>query len=84
MTDDRERIEGTAEMLLAAVREAGHWISGDGRVREETAADLLGIAVGTLANWRSAGTAPPHYSIGRPTYRLIDLAAWIEAARINS
>ncbi|MDR6535593.1 hypothetical protein [Variovorax soli] len=72
-------------MLRTAAREAGAFISGDGRVHEEVAAALLGIAPGTLANQRRAGTGPIFYRVsGRPTYRLIDLAEVIERGRCVS
>ena len=76
------RVEETERLLLAAVREGGRWISGDQRVSEETAAWLLGIAPGSLANRRHAGTAPPSYRpAGKVTYRLRDLAEFIEESR---
>jgi len=81
---DLDRIEATRAALDAACREAGAWVSGDGRVGEETAAELLGIAPGTLANRRANGSAPRHYRLGggghRITYAVLDLAVWIESA----
>ena len=79
MSDDRTA--QTARALEDAARAAGMWISGDGRVIEADAAALLGLAPGTLANLRSAEMAPTHYRAGRVTYRLGDLAQWIEARR---
>ncbi|MDN8615490.1 hypothetical protein [Variovorax ginsengisoli] len=83
MTDDLEaRIQATEQALRAAVERAGAFVSGDGRVHEEVAAPLLGIAPGTLANQRRAGTGPAFYRVsGRPTYRLRDLAETIERGR---
>ena len=78
------RVEETERLLLVAVREAGHWLSGDQRVTEEVAAELLGITPATLANKRAAGTAPAHYRTGRITYRLRDLSEHIEAARVDA
>ena len=82
MNDLQSRAEATARLLHAAVRESGAWISGDLRVSEATAAELLGFAPGTLANQRSEGRSPPFFRVaGRPTYRLHDLATFIEASR---
>lgn len=82
-----DRIAATARMLEAACRESGHSITGDGRVGDVAAADLLGFTTSTLANWRTAGQGPTHFRIGghghRVTYRLTDLAAWIESSRIE-
>lgn len=79
------RIEATRRALKASCRDAGAWISGDGRIGEEDAARLLGISSGTLANKRADGTAPPFYQLGggghRITFALFDIASWIESAR---
>ena len=73
--------------LTASARECGMWISGDGRVGEADLAALLGFSSKSLANMRSAGEAPPSYKPGgqghRVTYRLTDVAAWIEDKRQN-
>ena len=40
--------------------------------------ELLGVPVGTLANWRSARTGPPFVKVGRHVrYRTGDVDAWI-------
>jgi hypothetical protein len=83
--DSDTRISACEAMLLRAAQEAGAFVSGDGRVHEEVAAALLGIAAGTLANQRRAGTGPAFYRVsGRPTYRLSDLAQVIERGRCIS
>jgi len=83
--DHASRVAGTVRTLTDAVRESGEWLSPDGRVGETTAAWLLGLAVGSLANARTEGRAPPHYRLGggghRVTYRISDLADWIEGTR---
>lgn len=85
MSDPLARIEACRRALEATCRESGAFISGDGRIGEEVAAELLGVASGTLARRRTEGTGPPSYRLGggghRVTYHLDDLAAWIEAAR---
>lgn len=85
MSDQASRTAACEAMLRTAAQEAGAFISGDGRVHEEIAAALLGIAAGTLANQRRAGNGPPFYRVsGRPTYRLRDLAEVIERGRCVS
>lgn len=80
-----EQVDTTEQALRAAAIEASMWISGDGRVLEADAATLLGLALRTLQNKRGNGTAPPTYKVGaRITYRLHDLAQWIEAHRDHS
>lgn len=75
----------THERLLAACRELGCIITGDGRVSESDAAVLLGLTPGSLKNKRLLGCAPPHYrrpaGNSRVSYRLTDLADWIDEAR---
>jgi hypothetical protein len=82
-----DRIEMTRRSLERAVKEAGKHLSGDGRVSEEVAGELLGFAPGSLKNKRSEGKAPHHFQLGGPghkvTYSLYDLAVWIEKHRIT-
>ncbi len=85
MNSFQDRCESCARMLLAAARESGVYVTGDGRVSEIDAAGLLGLATGSLRNQRYEGNAPPAYRMGicgsRMSYRLTDLAAWLEAKR---
>lgn len=78
-------IAETAERLEAAALAAGYWVSADGRMGEGDVADMIGLTPGTLANKRREGTAPRAYELGgrghRVTYRIIDVARWIEAHR---
>jgi hypothetical protein len=80
-----DRIAATEAALLTAARDAGMPVTGDGRVRECDAAALLGYGVETLAKKRAAGTGPSAYGRGfagaRVSYRLEDLAIWIEEGR---
>lgn len=79
------RTDETSDLLQKAARDAGMWISGDLRIGESDLATLLGFAPGTLANRRRQGSAPPAFNLAgrghRVTYRIADVAAWIEARR---
>ena len=77
-----DRIADCADALATAARSARYVVSGDGRVSEPDAATLLGIAAGTMRNWRNGRAPVPFYKTGgRVTYRLSDLAVFIEKAR---
>lgn len=85
MPDDdlQQRISATVTRLEAWCAEHGRWVSPDKRVREDVAAEILGMAPGTMRN-RRAALAPvlPCYQVsGRVTYRLDDLAALVESSR---
>lgn len=76
----------TLEQIRRWCEENGYLITADGAVYEDVAARLLDRAPGTLANWRTAGTGPPYYRSGRTgrvRYRLTDIAAIIDASRVN-
>lgn len=81
----QERSAETAACLRAAAADRRMFVTADDRVNEEDAAQLMGYAVGTLRNMRSAGGGPSFYN--RPlggfskSYRLADLAKWMERAR---
>ena len=80
-----DRVESTAAALIDAARSAGMMVTGDKRVSEADAAQLLGYAPGHLKNMRSEREGPQHFRVGlngcRVSYRLFDLATWIEAKR---
>ena len=84
---DPAAVAETERRLTAAARESGCWISADGRIGEADVAALLGITQGALANKRREGSAPLAYELGggrhRVTYRLGDVARWIEAHRVR-
>lgn len=45
----------------------------------EEVAEVLGVPVGTLANWRYQGRGPAFVKVGRHVrYRRSDVAGWIE------
>lgn len=74
---------GRAEMLRAACKLRGVWISPDGFVRECDAADLMGVTPKTLKNRRSLHDPklPAHEKrAGRTLYALASIAAWMDAA----
>lgn len=77
-----DRIEATAAALLASVRDNDLTITGDHRVSESDAAALLAYAPKYLAQMRQEGRGPRCFKIGmngsRISYRLSDLACWIE------
>lgn len=83
MIDDRAEV--TLRMLTEAARDNGMRVTGDGRIGEADAAALLGWKPKTLADRRTEGRAPQHYRMpvgeARLSYRLHDLAEWIEAQR---
>ena len=80
-----KRAESTADRLRDACNRDGIFITADDRVAEESAAGLIGMAAGSLKNCRQLGNGPDYYRCpaggGRISYRLIDLAQWIEQRR---
>lgn len=80
----QNRCAATEAVLRTWVESCGHWLSPDGRVHAETAAEILGIAAATLRNQRCFGESIPFYrqgARGRVTYRIADLATHIERTR---
>ena len=72
-------VERTFAVFLGWCEEHGHTVTPDGRVPESVAAELLGVSAKTLANWRSLGAGPRAYRLSGITYRLRDLAEFLEA-----
>jgi hypothetical protein len=85
MTGPLDRIESCRCALETNCREVGALITGDGRVSEIDAAGLLGLNPGSLKNMRHEDGAPIAYRLpvngSRVSYRLQDLAEWIEKRR---
>jgi hypothetical protein len=79
------RVDETLTMLRAAAIEHGMVVTGDDRIAEANAAALIGLECETLAKKRSEGKAPPSYRVpigaAKVSYRLCDLARWIEQGR---
>ncbi|AUN94983.1 hypothetical protein C0099_08575 [Pseudazoarcus pumilus] len=80
-----QRTHEIAQAMRDAIRANRVAVSCDERVSEADAAQLLGLHPGTLKNLRHQGTGPPAYRIpvagSRISYRVDDLAAWVEARR---
>jgi hypothetical protein len=80
-----DRIRATAAALEDAVRSAGISRSPDGRIASNDAARLLDLSPATMRNQRTQGRGPIPYRFpvgtSRVSYRIADLAAWIEIAR---
>lgn len=80
-----ERVQETAQRLEAAAREQGFFITPDDRVSAANAAKLIGMAAGTLKNYRDMGEGPIYYKVpcsnGNISYRITDIAFWIENSR---
>jgi predicted DNA-binding transcriptional regulator AlpA len=55
----------------------------DDRLRPEQVAELLGVTVSTLKNWRSQGKGPAFYRLGRIFYSRQDVYAWIASRRTD-
>ena len=83
--DLEARIEATTLALRTAAIEQQVPISGDCRVSEASAAALLEISCETFAKWRSEGRGPVAYKVpiagAKVSYRLRDLALWVEQGR---
>lgn len=62
--------------------DTGHWVSPDGRVREETLAAILGVCVEHVRNLRYGSRLIPYHRTGggrgRITYSLQTIAEHIE------
>lgn len=81
---DRRALD-TAKVLLAVIEKNALVMSADQRVSEVDAARLIGMEPASLKNLRAEGGAPPNYRVPvngqRVSYRVLDLALWIEGKR---
>lgn len=79
------RTSDVEKALFLAAKECGMWVSADGRISEMDLGKLLGLTKGTIRNRRREGKMPPHYKMPcaghRVTYRLHEVASWIESKR---
>ena len=62
MDDMQARCERLVARFRAAVEQRGMFLTPDERVNEADAAELLGYAVGSLRNMRSAGGGPAFFN----------------------
>jgi hypothetical protein len=88
MTLFSDRVEFTVQLMQAEIDKRRLPITADLRVAEDAAAELLGYSPGHLKNMRAEGRGPTAYRCGvgkgsRVSYRLHDLARWIESERDN-
>jgi hypothetical protein len=73
-----DEIEGRAMGLESVCREKKWPVTGDRLVREQVAAEILGVRPKTLRNDRSCERRWPYLKRGRVVfYSLRDLAVWI-------
>lgn len=79
-----EAVQLATDRMLRYATQQGVVVSGDLRVNEKAAAQLLGYSAGHLKAMRQQGNGPRFYTIGldggRFSYRLDDLASWVEMA----
>jgi hypothetical protein len=85
MLDTERRIAECVELFRRRCERDQLPLTGDERCSEGSAARLLGLAEGTLRNLRSTREGPTPFRSGlngcRVSYRLRDLATWIEQRR---
>lgn len=79
-----EEIERTLAAFLSWCEENGCTPTADGRVPESVTAELLGVSAKTLSNWRGLGCGPKVYRVGGVSYRLRDLAEFVETQACES
>lgn len=57
-------------------------------VSSTTAAEMLGISSGTLANWRCLGKGPAYVRLGERhspiLYRVSDIEAWLDSRVVGA
>lgn len=83
--DLADRTADCLATLDATARASSIPVTGDRRVSEADAAGLIGLAAGTLRNLRAVSCPLPFYKVaGRVTYRLADLAEFIERQRADA
>ncbi|WP_406828699.1 hypothetical protein [Microbulbifer sp. ARAS458-1] len=85
-SDYDERVFKTAQLFADTARAAGMQLSFDLRIGEADAAAVLGYSPDHLQRIRREKTGPTAYRRGignktRVSYRLVDLAHWIEGTR---
>ena len=82
---EQQRIEETLEIFRAHIKSRGHQMTPDERIREKTAADLVGVAPKTLRTMRAGLQGPAFIKIaGTVWYRLNDIARYVENGRYET
>lgn len=81
----QERCRRTHDELRHWCRQNDVPVTVDGRVSEKIAAQIAGYSDEYFMNMRKIGAGPPWYRLsagdGRFSYRLSDIASWIENLR---
>ena len=73
-----EEINMRSKELSKEQMETPRWIE------EKRVAELTGIAVQTLRNWRFKRTGPPYFKVRRSVrYRLDEVIRYMEERRVN-
>ncbi|MFN9527375.1 MAG: hypothetical protein ACK561_10735 [Pseudomonadaceae bacterium] len=83
-----QRISQVAQMLRSAALERGIHVTPDGRVGEIGAAQLLELQPASLKGLRNCDKGPSFYYRGagngsKISYRIDDLAIWLEQGRVG-
>jgi hypothetical protein len=55
----------------------------DERLTPAATAELIGVSVHTLRNWRSQRKGPAFYDVGKVFYTRPDIARWFANRRVN-
>ena len=83
-----DRVQATADRLRQAAEKAGMVVTADGRISESDSEILTGYGRGTFRGLREVGVGPAWYraavASARISYRIDDLAAWLEGRRTES
>ncbi|ATS39473.2 MULTISPECIES: helix-turn-helix transcriptional regulator [Xanthomonas] len=70
----------SVESIRQSLEARGCYVTVDGRVNEDTAAQLIPCSTSCLRRWRAEGKGPRCYRPAKtPWYYLADVLAWIES-----
>lgn len=78
LTPREERIRRSAEDLRNRLEAAGRYVTFDGRVKADVAAEILNLSENRLKYWRMKGGGPTYIRMKTPWYALPDLIEWLE------
>jgi hypothetical protein len=85
--DFNAAVDETLFVFREWCREHHARLSGDKAVSESIAGRLIGRSGRTLSRWIAEGRPVPRYRVcadGRRSYRLRDLAIWVEAGYLHT